>query len=1083
MFPQKEVLVKPQSRLQHPVASVEKLARENFRLNTTGARNYSCKVVVMATGLPNLRKPDFVGAEHTVGYDKVSANGVLIIGKGNSAFETAQHIYGNTRFLHMAGRHAVRFAWSTHYVGDVRAVNNELLDTYQLKSLDGMFESGISRRSTGEFCLQPPEGNPSDGLETRIKEQQYCYDNIIRATGFTWDADVTAPLVRIVRCAGIFYAGTMTHGLDFREAAGGFIHGFRYTARALHRYLENRRHGNKWPGTRRPLMGLIDALVKRINEGSGTYQMFSFLSDIVLVDKDRTSFTLLEEVPSHTLHILPRITGHPVDEGTDVIVFQFEYGKNFSGARADTFHERRAGCDIAFGYECNFLHPVLYHYKRLPNTASVSRRSASASGRQLHWFACAIRSPPSGRSAEVTRAVFRPCCTMNLAGTGAVPGRALSQMESPTCSVIVSGWRSRRPHMRMSGELERFPLGLLQAHSWHLTVVHVDPGPRLALGWPDVNFPLNHRPSFSAQLTPLNKLTDIAIQSRPPELLRHMGLRIFRARVHLIMRGLQNAPPENGRRHHPGTVDDQPVLHRQRFPTRFVRPLQLRDLTPPACPDSLLESLKQTGMVHRCEDQQIPAEQPKLLLAVDDGQLCRLEAADVASGLHQAFQNAHLSHNVSVIRQHARLRRLQRGPSELIPDPSAELGRLSFSTVENGLITIGVFWTQLSADCFSWGSEVGPGTAAHTGKVARLSTLIAGGSQGSAVSGLLVRSQPATLTALLVSEVLLLPHNRINVDRAGAIRMAVSFISRSQTRGRQRPSLVHHRIHESRLLNIFCDLIDRQFLSHFTLEHLVPDVRVGQTGNEPHLDERFGGVRSFLFQALELAYDGLLPETSGIADGGFWSNQLLDFYELSDPEAAHESVGQRSSLVGIFDSFGSGLGVKYFNPGAKLIYVAQRQRLSQFDAHDPACDAKIRLGQPPIGLRLRAAAPLVCVRHRSPPSGRSAEVTRAVFRPCCTMNLAGTGAVPGRALSQMESPTCSVIVSGWRSRRPHMRMSGELERFPLGLLWSMWTRTTARSRMARCQFSAEPPAVFQRTADTAQQTDGHRDPVQATRTP
>ncbi|PAA47394.1 hypothetical protein BOX15_Mlig019951g2 [Macrostomum lignano] len=419
MFPQKEVLVKYLNDYKTklglkvdfntPVASVEKLARENFRLNTTGARNYSCKVVVMATGLPNLRKPDFVGAEHTVGYDKVSVNAsdfegkrVLIIGKGNSAFETAQHIYGNTRFLHMAGRHAVRFAWSTHYVGDVRAVNNELLDTYQLKSLDGMFESesiGISRRSTGEFCLQPPEGNPSDGLETRIKEQQYCYDNIIRATGFTWDADVTAPLgqtsthrkkyPRISHqfessdVPGIFYAGTMTHGLDFREAAGGFIHGFRYTARALHRYLENRRHGNKWPGTRRPLMGLIDALVKRINEGSGTYQMFSFLSDIVLVDKDRTSFTLLEEVPSHTLHILPRITGHPVDEGTDVIVFQFEYGKNFSGARADTFHERRAGCDIAFGYECNFLHPVLYHYKRLPNRQQMFNESLKTNNLKL----------------------------------------------------------------------------------------------------------------------------------------------------------------------------------------------------------------------------------------------------------------------------------------------------------------------------------------------------------------------------------------------------------------------------------------------------------------------------------------------------------------------------------------------------------------------------------------------------------------------------------------------------------------------------------------------------------------------------
>lgn len=28
---------------------------------------------------------------------------------------------------------------------------------------------------------------------------------------------------------GIYFAGTNTHSLDFRESAGGFIHGFRYT--------------------------------------------------------------------------------------------------------------------------------------------------------------------------------------------------------------------------------------------------------------------------------------------------------------------------------------------------------------------------------------------------------------------------------------------------------------------------------------------------------------------------------------------------------------------------------------------------------------------------------------------------------------------------------------------------------------------------------------------------------------------------------------------------------------------------------------------------------------------------------------
>ena len=65
---------------------------------------------------------------------------VLILGRGNSAFEVAQHISSSANFIHMMSRGPQKLAWSTHYVGDLRAVNNGLLDTYQLKSLDGLFE-------------------------------------------------------------------------------------------------------------------------------------------------------------------------------------------------------------------------------------------------------------------------------------------------------------------------------------------------------------------------------------------------------------------------------------------------------------------------------------------------------------------------------------------------------------------------------------------------------------------------------------------------------------------------------------------------------------------------------------------------------------------------------------------------------------------------------------------------------------------------------------------------------------------------------------------------------------------------------
>ena len=41
-------------------------------------------------------------------------------GRGNSAFETATHIYGSTNLIHMVARSRVRLSWATHYVGDLR---------------------------------------------------------------------------------------------------------------------------------------------------------------------------------------------------------------------------------------------------------------------------------------------------------------------------------------------------------------------------------------------------------------------------------------------------------------------------------------------------------------------------------------------------------------------------------------------------------------------------------------------------------------------------------------------------------------------------------------------------------------------------------------------------------------------------------------------------------------------------------------------------------------------------------------------------------------------------------------------------
>ena len=46
---------------------------------------------------------------------------LLIIGKGNSAFETADNLVERAAVIHVAGPRSIRFAWRTHFIGHLRA--------------------------------------------------------------------------------------------------------------------------------------------------------------------------------------------------------------------------------------------------------------------------------------------------------------------------------------------------------------------------------------------------------------------------------------------------------------------------------------------------------------------------------------------------------------------------------------------------------------------------------------------------------------------------------------------------------------------------------------------------------------------------------------------------------------------------------------------------------------------------------------------------------------------------------------------------------------------------------------------------
>lgn len=348
---------------------------ERFLIRSHDGRRRSCDRLIVATGLSKGWVPEIPGVEHCEHYGKVSvrpqdfvAQRVLILGKGNSAFETADNLIETTASIHLASPTPLRMAWQTHFVGHLRAVNNNFLDTYQLKSQNAVLDASVQKieKYGKQFRVTFEYAHANEEVET------LTYDRIILCTGFKFDDSFFASSCRplLTDCGklprmssqwesenvpGLFFAGAVMQYRDYKRFMSAFIHGFRYNIRALTRMLELRYHETPWPSRAvRPLAeDVAQALLDRVNRSSAIWQQPGFLGDIVELKVGAGNADYFEEVPLDYAAECVMPAGHWLQ-------LTMEYGtrKPVDPFCVDRVHRE----DVQGASDSTFLHPVVRYF-------------------------------------------------------------------------------------------------------------------------------------------------------------------------------------------------------------------------------------------------------------------------------------------------------------------------------------------------------------------------------------------------------------------------------------------------------------------------------------------------------------------------------------------------------------------------------------------------------------------------------------------------------------------------------------------------------------------------------------------------
>lgn len=333
-----------------------------------GNQTYMAKNVIMSTGVSLPYIPPIKGIENVeTGYENFDLDKeeyrnkrVLVIGKGNSAFEITDYILDSASLIHMASPTPLRFGWDTKFNGHTRAVNTRVLDTYQLKLLNGVLNCEVLEiEKKGDEFIVRIEYNRAQG-----EIDELVYDKVIRCTGFRFDTSMfdestklemlkeqlpnMTPFYESTNQKGIFFAGTLTQARDFQCASSTFIGGFRYNVRFLYKYLKKTNDNTIFPHKKikSDLETLFEALVERICKTSALWSQFEYLVDFLVLSEDEILH--FEEVPKDYL------SEDKMFRDNVCLSISYEWGSKSNSAFHAERDPRHESADRSA-----FLHPVI----------------------------------------------------------------------------------------------------------------------------------------------------------------------------------------------------------------------------------------------------------------------------------------------------------------------------------------------------------------------------------------------------------------------------------------------------------------------------------------------------------------------------------------------------------------------------------------------------------------------------------------------------------------------------------------------------------------------------------------------------